>query len=134
MSLISDSLASLVSDSLAGLLSAALPGSVAGSLLNLGSILIQSSFPVPLAGFASGPLGSSFPGSLPSSVTGSPMALSALSFWRISPPLIRKILAINANAIGRKPYIFVEINDFLWKRKLSAGASSDRLPQPLWIT
>jgi len=61
-------------------------------------------------------------------------SFSTLSFWRISPPLIRKILAIYTNAIGSEPDIFVEINDFLWKRNLSADASIDSARGVLWIT
>jgi hypothetical protein len=37
---------------------------------------------------------SSFPGSLASAASGSPMTFSALFYWRIAPPLIRKLLAI----------------------------------------
>jgi hypothetical protein len=33
-----------------------------------------------------------------------------------------------------KRAIFVEIKGFLWKRVLSAGASSDRVSSALWIT
>lgn len=134
VSLISDSLASLVSDSLAGLISVALPSSVAGSLLCLGSILIRSSFPVAPADYASGSPGVPFPDLLRVPLPVLRWLVSSLSFWRIAPPLIQKILAIHANAIGPEPYIFVEISHFLWKRKLTAGASSDTTHQPLWIT
>ena len=75
VSFISDSLASLGSDPLAVLVSVALPSSVAGSLPNL----VADPLPEFLPWF---PFGlrfrfpwSSFPGSLASSVTGSPMAL-----------------------------------------------------------
>ena len=134
VSIISDSLASLVSDSLAGLISAALPSPVASSLPNLGSILIQSSFPGALADSASGSPEVPFPDLLRVPLPVLRWLLSALSFWRISPPLIRKILGIYTNAIGRERDIFVEIKGFLWKRNVSLGASIDSACGVLWIT
>jgi hypothetical protein len=38
-----------------------------------------------------------------------------LSYWRIAPPLIRKILRMNCKITGCGSYIFVEIASVLWK-------------------
>jgi hypothetical protein len=50
-----------------------------------------------------------------SPVSGSPDGrLSTLSYWRISPPLIRKILAIRPKIIVSHFYFFVEMGPVMW--------------------
>jgi hypothetical protein len=46
------------------------------------------------------------------------MALSTLSYWKISPPLIRKILALSLKITRFEGYIFVEIEHAVWKCSL----------------
>jgi hypothetical protein len=68
-------------------------------------------------------ISSQFPECFANSVSGSrrvplPVLLMALVYsllWKISPPLIRKILAIDPKIIGFESYFFVEIVRELWK-------------------
>ena len=103
-----------------------------------------------LAGFFSGPSsksrfrfpceflcrysGSSLFGPLAGSASGAPMALvySLLLEDRSSVEL--KDTPAGGDCKSVKRPIFVEIKGFLWKRTLSAGASSDRVRCGLWIT
>jgi len=41
--------------------------------------------------------------------------LSTLSYWKISPPLIREILVIRSKGIECHAYFFVQIMPVLWK-------------------
>ena len=86
-------------------------------------ILIRSSFPVPLAGSASGSPGVPFPALLRVPLPVLRRLLSALSFWRIAPPLIRKLLAISVEWNGFSHDIFVENGRNLWKFDLSRRVS-----------
>ena len=86
-------------------------------------ILIRSSFPGPLAGSASGSPGVPFPALLRVPLPVLRRLLSALSSWRIAPPLIRKLLVISAEGNGFSHVIFVEIGRFLWKCDLSGRVS-----------
>jgi hypothetical protein len=115
---ISDSLVSLFAESLATLVSDPLRVSF--------PILIRSSFPGSLAGSASGSPGVPFPALLRVPLPVLRWLLSALFFWRISPPLIRKILRFTWLSLGIRSDIFVENRRFLWKYDLRDGAATDR--------
>jgi hypothetical protein len=97
-------------------------------LVSIQSSQFPDCFVRPVAGSPSssvpGSLASSAPGSLPIFCSWFPcgfrsqsvvMALSTLSYWKISPPLIRKILVISLKCIGFETYFFVEIARVVWK-------------------
>jgi hypothetical protein len=58
--------------------------------------------------------------------------LSTLSFWKISPPLIRKVLGISIEGNGFSHVIFVEISRFLWKYDSTASRSKVAELLSLW--
>jgi hypothetical protein len=124
--LVSDSLASLFFVPLRGLVSDSLAGFFSGPSS-------KSRFRFPCE-FLCRYSGSSLFGPLAGSASGAPMALvySLLLEDRSSVEL--KDTPAGGDCKSVKRPIFVEIKGFLWKRTLSAGASSDRVRCGLWIT